>query len=1264
MSRDILQDIIGEFDTDKFIKFFRDKNRSFVSRKEKLSQYDDKFFTNSSKLGEINFTNEGQNLIVCAIESLNSLTERSGKKAQYEKGKKILKELHFDAGIFIFYDQNGNFRFSLIYANYLGKKRDWSVFRRFTYFVSLDFTNKTFLQRIGDGCFLSLEKIKDAFSVEKVTKDFYKDIANWYFWAIQKSEFPKDAEADENGRNIAIIRLITRLIFIWFMRERGLVPNDLFQKQKINDYLRNISPEESTYYKAILQNLFFATLSTKQKERKYASEKRFNKGWNKDYGNQYVFRYHEFFKNPEDLKKYFGNIPFLNGGLFECLDDKRNGIIIDGFSRTQKNQPIVPNFLFFSDEQDIDLNTEYGTKKKKRKVRGLIDTLSFYNFTIDENDPNDAEVALDPELLGRVFENLLASFNPETSTTARKATGSYYTPREIVDYMVTESLKAYFKTHLSAIEDLDEKIDQFFSTGSEENPFNKSESKKIVELIESVRIVDPAVGSGAFPMGALNKLVFILNKVDPGNELWKQAQLSAVDAITDSCIKKDTKNRIEEFFKGKNADYGRKLYLIQKCIYGVDIQRIAVEIAKLRFFISLLVDEEIDKQKNNWGIEPLPNLDFKIMQGNSLLEEYKGVKLFDEKLIVGIDFNKEKLIESIKQKQSELQREYLGLHEKNKLTKIKQAELNEELKKLAVQFKKLNQQDSKTKEVAGLFDSQNEAKQKREVLKRLHKEFFETSEKEVKDKIKKQIEKMEWNLIEVTLKEQNKIFELKKIEKFKKSNTKPFFLWKLHFADVFEKGGFDIVIANPPYIGEKGHKELFSEVKSSGSLGKYYQGKMDLFYFFFHLSLNLGNNNSQVAFISTNYYITALGARKLREDFKNRAVVRKLVNFNELKIFKSATGQHNMVTILAKGQNNEAIAKTCITKRIGDATSEILNKIVGWQDDKTDYSAVVLQDLYDGDECYMRLAGNSIISIEPVQVILTKIKDHGITLGGMAFINQGIVSGCDYVSRKNIDKLKNKSDIELNDGIYVFNLNNPRDVNVIKNFTKEESKLLRPFFKNSDIARYYCKTKPSKLFLYSQKFESLLRSQFPNIIQHLNKFKDILEQRLVKYGEKYYWSELHRSRSENIFVGEKITVPYRSEINTFAYNNREWFCRSDSYVITQKNKEVSLKYLLSLLNSKLYYLWLYHRGKRKGEILELFQTPLSEIPIKKVSKKEQKPFIGLVDKILAITKSSDYLENPAKKEEVKKYEHQIDEMVYKLYDLTNEEVDIIEGNKK
>jgi hypothetical protein len=308
-----------------------------------------------------------------------------------------------------------------------------------------------------------------------------------------------------------------------------------------------------------------------------------------------IYRYEEYFKNKEDMLEIFKDIPFLNGGLFDCLDrpitenNKNIEVRIDGFTDKEVGLK-VPNFLFFSDEISVDLNKDYGTKNKKYKVRGLVDILSSYNFTIDENDPNDADVALDPELLGKVFENLLASFNPETASTARKATGSYYTPREIVDYMVTQSLREYFKTHFEEINDIDNKLDILFAHDNETNPFSKPDTLRMVTLIDSLRIVDPAVGSGAFPMGVLNKLVFILTKLDPENELWKETQIKAVEDVTDPILRQKLKKQIEEQFAEKNFDYGRKLYLIQKCIYGVDIQQIAVEIAKLRFlFLSLLM---------------------------------------------------------------------------------------------------------------------------------------------------------------------------------------------------------------------------------------------------------------------------------------------------------------------------------------------------------------------------------------------------------------------------------------------------------------------------------------------------------------------------------------------------------------------------------------------------------------------------------------------------------------------------------------------------
>ena len=811
-------------------------------------------------------------------------------------------------------------------------------------------------------------------------------------------------------------------------------------------------------------------------------------------------------------------------------------------------------------------------------LKELFDIFETYNFTIDENTPVDVELSIEPEMLGRIFENLLAEINPETGNTARKSTGSYYTPRPIVEYMVDESLKQYLliKTNLDENE-----IFSLLTYEEEETGLSESEKDTVIDALDVIKIIDPACGSGAFPMGILQKMLLILQKIDPESKKWLSKK---VPRIENFIVRKELQKKIE----AGNWNYIHKLGIIQNSIYGVDIQSIAVDISKLRFFLSLIVDEKVDDSKENRGVESLPNLEFKFVCANSLI----------------------------------------GLPKKNSQTELFEVDENiRELKKLREEY----------------FRSYGDEKILIEnKFKSIQNKMFTSS--------------LEW------LKCSGGDSQTSKLSQWNPFSNEPCEWfdpdWMFGVRD-----GFDVVIANPPYIGEKSHKEMFREIKQ-GTLGKYYQGKMDLFYFFFHLALDIGKQNSQIAFITTNYYSTAYGAKKLRQEFKENTIISILINFNELKIFESALGQHNMITILKKAQDKDFVAKTCVTKQTGNAASTILENIVSWQDDKTDYFEVAQKDIYEGDECYIRHAGNSLISGDPVQLILEKIKKQGNPLGNMAFINQGVVSGCDYVSRKNINKLKKKLNIELNDGIYVFDLNNPRDVNIIKTFTDVENKLLRPFFKNSDIKRYWCKSKPSKLLLYSQKFENLPNSQFPNVIKHLNKFKDILEQRLLTYNENYYWSELHRSRSETIFIKEKITVPYRSETNTFAYNSREWFCRSDSYVITQKDKDISLRYLLPLLNSKLYYLWLYYRGKRKGETLELFQIPLAEIPIKNISEPDQNLFIEIVDKILSITESGDYLENPNTQAKFKEYEKQIDQLVYKLYGLTEDEIEIVENFHK
>jgi hypothetical protein len=469
--------------------------------------------------------------------------------------------------------------------------------------------------------------------VNILNKRFFQELANWYFWAMDIVEFPDDVEKDKEVRNATnLIRLITRVIFIWFIKEKKLVPNNLFRKDYLQeivaDFMKNIKSEN--FYLAILQNLFFGTLNQVIEDRDFVKEGSFHEN-REEYGVKNLFRYSDKFSiSKNEVKALFKDIPFLNGGLFDCLDkpdDDGKIIYVDGFSRNPKKQSHIPDNVFFSDEIEIDLNEIYGTRSKRYKVQGLINLLDSYKFTVAENTPIEEEIALDPELLGKVFENLLASYNPETKTTARKQTGSFYTPREIVNYMVDESLIEYLKQNCKTdSQSFENNLKNLFSYSEDVNPFDDKESKSIIKALNQCRILDPACGSGAFPMGILHKMVYILNKLDPDNSNWKQLQKER--AIEETNIAYDIKDHderkkrldeIEDVFDNNISDYGRKLYLIENCIYGIDIQPIAVQIAKLRFFISLIIDQNKFEDRENYGIRSLPNLETKFVAANTLI---------------------------------------------------------------------------------------------------------------------------------------------------------------------------------------------------------------------------------------------------------------------------------------------------------------------------------------------------------------------------------------------------------------------------------------------------------------------------------------------------------------------------------------------------------------------------------------------------------------------------------------------------------------------
>ncbi len=336
---DALVNLIQSFSIENLQHFFRQKLSSFSedyvdysylfeNKPEVFENYDD-----IQKVGEgkISLLNE---ILVFAAHSKKELTSRSSKKRQYDIAKAILKEEVKDAAFFVFYDDSGNFRFSFVEVVYQGQRRTFTSFKRYTYYVSPRLTNKTFIRQINRADFTSLESIKEAFSVEPVTKEFYQKLQHWYFWALENVQFPPDAEKETNGREISVIRLITRLMFIWFMRVRGLIPDDLFDPKFLTQILKDFSDEESSYYKAVLQNLFFATLNTPQDKRRFRTKETFQ-GKNKDRGNDSVFRYEQLLSDPQKLFDIFSKIPFLNGGLFECLDKRtkaNESVYIDGFT--------------------------------------------------------------------------------------------------------------------------------------------------------------------------------------------------------------------------------------------------------------------------------------------------------------------------------------------------------------------------------------------------------------------------------------------------------------------------------------------------------------------------------------------------------------------------------------------------------------------------------------------------------------------------------------------------------------------------------------------------------------------------------------------------------------------------------------------------------------------------------------------------------------------------------------------------------------------
>ncbi|TWU23239.1 Type IIS restriction enzyme Eco57I [Novipirellula galeiformis] len=676
------------------------------------------------------------------------------------------------------------------------------------------------------------------FNVELLNQRFYRELASWYFWALTQVEYPDDVEEDEVKRNAtSLIRLLTRLIFCWFLKEKGLIPPSLFDEHALKELLVDLKSDSNTYHQGILQNLFFGTLNqqmgknpkTKKSYREFAKDEGFKKN-RSTYDVNNLYRYEALFHDADEAIKQFADIPFLNGGLFECLDrtDEKTGkkLYIDGFSRNKKKRPQVPNYLFFSEPiHGVDLSgpNAYGIRSRRNEtVRGLIRILNAYKFTIVENTPIDQEIALDPELLGKVFENLLASYNEETKTTARKQTGSFYTPRPIVEYMVDESLKAHLRTALTSSglseDTARDGLESLFAYTEQPHPFDDDQIDTLLEAIHACKILDPACGSGAFPMGMLQKLVYVIHKLDPDNAKWMQLQIDKADEIPDSSARNAAVAAIEKDFRDNDDDYGRKLYLIENCLYGVDIQPIAIQISKLRFFISLICDQRTNRsKKDNHGIRPLPNLETKFVAADTLISLKKDAQL--------------------------------ELFESKKIQK-----LEKELQRI------------RHDHFAATTRQKKQSLQKRD--------------REIRAAMAKELEQS-------TFWDQDTALKLAGWDPYDPQGSASFFepLW------MFDKSlsdGFDLLVGNPPYISV----ERFAGTSVQNSWKdryKTYAARGDIYCFFYERGAELLRDNGTLTYITSNKWMRAGYGKMLRKFLSNKVDTQAVLDFGMAQNFGAAT---------------------------------------------------------------------------------------------------------------------------------------------------------------------------------------------------------------------------------------------------------------------------------------------------------------------------------------------------------------------------------------
>ena len=1072
---------------------------------EDFGEYDEKigidfqpkFIQKIVKIGEVRS-------LEMNLYEVNHRSENDPRISLSRDSFRLLARYGIKRALILFISQNSlNYRLSLVTIDLKweeGKrvKREYSNPRRYSFFLGPEtktHTPETYL--IKKGRVKDFDDLKERFSLEIVNKDFYTQIAILFTKLAggertigrtkyeEKGSLQLPSTSDDTLKKEFSVRLIGRLIFCWFLKKKcsdkgtPLLPEELLSSKSVT--------QKPGFYHNILEPLFFETLNTPIKQRK------------KEY------------QIPP-----WSQIPFLNGGLFANEYNDYYEIDQLGISKYINTLKVPDSWL-----------------------KELFEIFEIYNFTIDENTSVDVELSIEPEMLGRIFENLLAEINPETGNTARKATGSYYTPRPIVEYMVDESLKQYLLIKVN----LDErKISSLLAYEEEEVDLSESEKDTVLDALDVIKIIDPACGSGAFPMGILQKMLLILQKIDPESKKWLKKKVSQIE---NTIVREEFQKKIE----AENWNYVHKLDIIQNSIYGVDIQPIAVDISKLRFFLSLIVDEKIDDSKENRGIYSLPNLEFKFVCANSL---------------IGLPNT---LVGSYKK---ELQPQPKLFEAVNNIT---------ELKKLREEY---------------LRCVGNEKKLIEKKFQEIQSEMFLNS--------------LNWGGGDS--------------QTVKLSQWNPFSGEPCEWFDpewMFGvKEGFDIAIANPPYYLIDPKLKRISKQEHQYYRNHYlsFHGQTDILVFFYEKSFSLLRSKGILTFISKNRWYNSPSYKKFCDFLCDKNIF--ILDFDDTFIFEGVGVTTNILTIRKNGKSE-------VNFWLYDNSGP--NNIFSWNHYEKKFAI-----LKSGNK--WNLLSDSII---------LKMQYYG------EMILQG---GCGHkITPGNYFKL-----IKIDDSIFIPEDDALRQKIGHLKLSEEEKKYIFPFTSSGNIFPYYINVKNRCIFYLK---EANIKS-LPNINNYFSKIKSKTD------GHK--WFEYHNGcgyRNEDLISRKKkIIFPGKMYLNrksSFYLDEQGIVIGMDCSALISKDNNISLKYVLGILNSKL--IWYYIRKSFKR--YQGRQTvDLEDIPVLKAPEEKQIPFIEIVNKILAITRDVDYLQNEIKQAKSKEYEYQIDQMVYKIYGLTDDEIKIVENFHK